>query len=193
MSIRAILVAGVAVVLCGSSAHAGPMSKGTVELSPSLSFSHNSLRSNGTDDGSLTTLLANTQVGYCLSNLVEIIGGPLLTHQSVDPPSGGSVSATSFGLSGGVRLNFASSGNIVPFVGAAVGFASNSGDGAFGTETTTIAPILQGGIRVLVGPSGSVNLGVGYQHESNAFGVKDESSNTFAFEVGVSLFPVIGP
>lgn len=185
----------VLVVLSGSvapKAHAGALSKGTVELTPSLAFSHNSLSFLGTDVGSLTTLQSSVVVGYCVSDLLEVAGGPLVVRQSISDPGFGSESGTSIGFTGGVQLNFASGGQMVPFVRAAFGIVGNSGVLSLGTETTTIAPILVAGLRVLVGNSASVNFGVGYQHASKALGVQDLSSSTFGLDIGVSIFPRLG-
>lgn len=169
------------------------LGKGAIEISPSLAFSHSSYSSSGTTDLTTTTLDVSGLVGYFVSDLVELGGGPLASYQSVDLGGGffgGSQSATSIGLIGGVGLNFVSSGNVVPFVRGSLGFLSNSGD-VSGTKTTIIVPLLEGGLRVMVGNSASVNFAVGYQHQSNALGVQDESANIVTLGVGVSVFPVL--
>jgi hypothetical protein len=173
-------------------ASAAALTRGTVELTPSLSFSHQSFSFNGSDAGSLSTLAASGILGYCTSDKLEVLGGLLVSHQSVSNPGFGSASATAIGLTGGAQLNFASSGNTIPFVRGALGFLVNSGDAAAGTETTLIAPILEAGLRVLVGSKASVNMGVGYQHQSNAGGVNNLSSNIIVLDLGVSIFPRVG-
>jgi hypothetical protein len=42
---------------------------------------------------------------------------------------------------------------------------------------------------VLIGQSASVNMSLGYQHESNAGGEFNATSNKLLASVGVSLFP----
>ena len=113
-----------------------------------------------------------------------------MAHQSVDFGGfGGSSSATAFGMTGGVTLNFPAQGDLVPFIGAGAGFVAYSGDAYSGATTTAIAPFVRGGIRVMVGSSASVNFGVAYDHQTNALGVKDLDGNEFGLDVGISLYP----
>jgi hypothetical protein len=79
----------------------------------------------------------------------------------------------------------------VPFVRGSVGFLLNSGDLYVDDATTVIAPLLEGGLRVMVGRSASVNFVVGYLHRTNAFGVQDQTINSVTLGVGVSVFPVL--
>lgn len=160
------------------------LGKGAIELGPSLAYSHNSFSS----DFTTTTLDVNAFLGYFVSDMVELGGALLVSYQAVDFGGGFDGSTTSAGLTGGVTVNFVSSGNVVPFLRGSVGFLSNSESGS---ETTLIAPLLEGGLRVMVGSSASVNFGVGYQRLSNALGVQDETANVVTLGVGVSVFPVL--
>lgn len=166
------------------------LGKGAIELNPSLAFAHNSYTYGG-DSFDITTLDVSGLIGYFVSDMVELGGGLLVSHQTVDF-GGPAESATAAGLIGGVALNFVLSGNVVPFVRGSVGFLSNSGDFSEGTMTTVIAPLLEGGVRLMVGRSASVNFVVGYQHQSNVNGLQDLSRNSVTLGVGVSVFPVLG-
>lgn len=168
---------------------AATLEKGTLELTPALSFTRNSFSVSGSDAGSLTILTASGLLGYCVTDHFEVVGGLLVNYQSIEVPGFGSESATSLGLLGGVQYNFSSGGETIPFVRGALGIVTNSGNLSAGDQTTVIAPSLLAGLRMLVGASASVNFGVGYQHQTNALGVQDLSANTFGLEIGVSIFP----
>lgn len=159
------------------------LSKGTVEITPALSFSHNSFSFSGTDLWSISTLLGSSQVGYCLTDVVEVSGGPMVSQTSVSSPGDVSDSVTQLGFIGGFLLNLGGGERAVPFLHGAFGFQTNSG----GDESTGLMLIAEGGVRMLVGDSASLNFGLGYQHLSNALGIKDLSASTFALGVGVSL------
>ncbi|TMQ72772.1 MAG: hypothetical protein E6K81_06560 [Candidatus Eisenbacteria bacterium] len=184
----AILVVLVAASTLGpAAARAAAFGRGTLEFTPSLGFSHASLSFGGTDAGSTTTLDVLGLVGYGVTDRVELTGGLLLDHRAVSAPGSSSESATAIGATAGLQLNLAGRGRVIPFFRGAVGVATHSGDLSPGTQTTLIAPIVAAGIRLMVGASASVNVGVGYRHESTALGVSDLSGNTLEAEVGVSI------
>ncbi len=185
-----LLALGLASATPSQSADLG---KAAIELNPSLAYSHNSVSGFSGLDFTTTSLDISGLVGYFVSDMVELGGGLLVTYESVDYEGlvGGAQSATAAGLIGGIALNFASSNNVVPFVRGSVGFLSNSGDLYIDNETTVIAPLLEGGLRVMVGRSASVNFVVGYQHRSDVFGVRDQSVNSVTLGVGVSVFPAL--
>jgi hypothetical protein len=171
-------------VAAAPSAGAAPLERGTVELAPAVSFSHASYSASGGGGSvSLTTFAGSAGLGYCISDRAEILGNLIVTDISGDFGSGSSV-----GLSGGVGFNFPSGSNVVPFVQAQLGILTNSGGG----DTSLLLPTLEGGIRLLVGSSASVNIGVGFQHQTNALGVSDVSANVILLQLGVSIFPKAG-
>jgi hypothetical protein len=172
-----------------STAGAATLREGTIELTPSLDFSHTSFSFLGSDAGSLTSLTGSGRLGYCLTRRVEVDGELLLDHTSIDPPGSPSVSGTSIGFGGGLTFNFASSGQTIPFLRFGLGILTNSGDLSTGTETTFLAPAIEAGLRVLVGSSSSVNFAARYVHAENALGDPDLDSNTFGVAIGVSVFP----
>ena len=116
----------------------------------------------------------------------------MINHQAYSEPGVGSASATSIGLTGGVQYNFVSGGRVVPYLRSALGFVNNSRD-VPGIETTFIAPLLQGGLRWLVGSSASINYGLGYRHQLNVQGTRGLSADTFSLEIGLSIFPRMSP
>ena len=173
----------------GTMAHSAVLGKGTIELTPSLGFTHNALTFKGSGAGGITHLTAIALLGYCLTDRFEIGGGLLMEHQSLSFPGTTTEKATSIGVTSGLQFNAGRSGRMLPFVRAAIGVATNSGVLSPGNRTTLIAPILQVGLRVVAGSSTSVNFGLGYRHQSSARGVVDLSANTVDAEIGVSFFP----
>jgi hypothetical protein len=171
-----------------AAAHSATLTKGTFELEPSAQFSHQSFSVSGSGAGSITNLSLLGTLGYFATPQFELIGSPVVTHQSFDDPVLGTTSGTSFGLLAGLRYNFEVAGNIVPFLEGSVGLQKFSGD-LGGSQTSFVAPQIGAGIRVMVGGAASVNFAALYEHVTSAEGVKDLSSNDFALLVGVSVFP----
>ena len=172
---------------------ASDLGKGAIELNPSLAFSYNS-HSGGYAglDFTTTTLDVSGLVGYFVSDMLELDGGLLVSYESVDFSAyGGRTSETAAGLIGGVAINFPSSSNLVPFIRGSVAVQLHSGDLYVDDATTIIAPLLEGGMRVMVGRSASVNFVVGYLHRSNVSGVQDLTANSVTLGVGLSAFPVL--
>ena len=170
-----------ALFIAASSARAATLAKGTFELEPSAEFITQSL--SGMGSGSQTTLTMLATLGYCTSDRLEVVVSPTVSHQSTP-----GFNATAIGALAGVRFNFSAQGNIVPFVGAALGVQKFSGD-IGGSDASFVAPRVEGGIRLMMGSTAAVGFGAAYQHETSAFGVKDVSANDFQLTVGVSLFP----
>ena len=159
------------------------VSGGAVEFSPTVSFTHQNFKREGYGNVETTTRLdIAPTIGYCLSNHYEVTAAFLTRHQSAN-----GTSDTALGASAGMLYNFSSQGNVTPFMG--VGFGALFYDGFSFDETAVLAPVLTGGVRVLVGSNASVNMSLGYQHESNADGEFQASANRLVAGVGVSLFP----
>ena len=167
---------------------AAPLGKGALEIGPSLAFSHNSHSGEPTGffltSFSTSTLDATGFVGYFVTDMVELGGSARVTYQSYDYGFGSS-SSTVAGMTGGITLNFVSSGSIVPLLRGSLGVS-------WGGPENTLIPSLEGGIRAMVGRSASVNFLVGYQHQSSHFDGIDRSVNSVTFGVGVSVFPKTG-
>ena len=157
--------------------------RGSVEFTPSVSFTHQNFKREGYGNvDEFTQLNMSPTVGYYVSDRYEILGGFLVRHESVNGNSD-----TSLGATAGLQYNFPRQGSIVPFVSA--GFGALFYDGFSLGDTAVLAPMIAGGIRVPVGLDASVNMSLGYQHESNANGEFNASANRLVASVGVSLFP----
>jgi hypothetical protein len=175
--------------LCAAPALAGGIEKGTVELVPSTGFSYSSYSDDNDNSLKITNVRFGGNVGYFFTEMFELQVGLLVNHTGYDPDGGGSVSYTDTGVSGLFAVNFPTDGAAVPFVGAGLGMALHGGDVDDDEDNTTIMiPTIVGGVRILVGNSASVNLGVSYEHQTNALGIEDVSGNVIMMNVGISVF-----
>jgi hypothetical protein len=164
-------------------AAASQIATGSIEFAPAVSFSHSNFKREGYGNvDTFTELNVSPTIGYCLSDHYEVTGGMLIRHQS----SNGN-SDTSLGATAGLAYNFSRQGAIIPF--ASLGFGALFYDGFSLDQTAVLAPMIAGGVRMLVGSTASVNMSLGYQHESNANGEFNASANRIVAGVGVSLFP----
>ena len=166
-----------------SAVGAGRIAAGSIEFAPTVTFSHQNFRREGYGNVETSTqLTASPTLGFCVSDHWEVLGGFLTRHESVNGSSD-----TALGATAGLTYNFSPQGAFIPF--ASLGFGALFYDGFSMDDTAVLAPMLTGGVRVLVGPSASVNMSLGYQHESNANGEFQASANRVLAGVGVSLFP----
>ena len=156
---------------------------GTIEFSPSVTYTHWNMKREGYGNvDTFTKLEITPTLGYCVSDHYEVTGGFMTRHESQN-----GTSETALGATAGLTYNFSPQGGFIPF--ASLGFGALFYDGFSLDDTAVLAPMLTGGVRVLVGSSASVNASLGYQHESNAQGEFGASSNRLVAGVGVSLFP----
>jgi len=156
---------------------------GTIEFSPSVTYTHWNMKRQGYGNvDTFTKLEITPTLGYCVSDHYEVTGGFMTRHESQN-----GTSETALGATAGLTYNFSPQGGFIPF--ASLGFGALFYDGFSFNNTAVLAPILTGGMRVLVGSAASVNASLGYQHESNAQGEFGASSNRLVAGVGVSLFP----
>lgn len=156
---------------------------GTIEFSPSVSYSHWNMKREGYGNvDTFTKLEITPTIGYCVSDHYEVTGGFMTRHES-QPGS----SDTALGTTAGLTYNFNPQGGFIPF--ASLGFGVLFYDGFHLDNTAVLAPMVNAGMRVLVGSSASVNASLGFQHEANAQGESGLSSNRLVAGVGVSLFP----
>lgn len=164
---------------------AGPiqLTAGSVEFSPTVSFTHQNFKREGYGNVEhFTQLDVRPTIGFCLTNHYEVTAGFLARHVSVNGDKD-----TALGASAGVTYNFSRKGSVIPF--ASLGFGALFYDGFTMDRTAVLLPMLAGGVRVPVGSKAAVNLSLGYQHESNADGEFNASANRVLASVGVSLFP----
>jgi hypothetical protein len=159
------------------------LTAGSVEFSPTVSFTHQNFKREGYGNVErFTQLDLRPTVGFCLTDHYEVTTGLLARHVSQN-----GTSDTALGASAGVVYNFSRHGSVIPFVG--LGFGALFYDGFTMDRTAVLLPMISGGVRVPVGSKAAVNLSLGYQHESNADGEFNASANRMLASVGVSLFP----
>lgn len=165
---------------------AGPgnlVAAGAVEFSPTFTFTHQNFKREGYGNVEhFTQLDVKPTIGFCLTDHYEVTGGFLARHVSVNGDHD-----TALGASAGLTYNFSRHGSVIPF--ASLGFGALFYDGFTMDNTAVLAPMIAGGVRVPVGSMASVNLSLGYQHESNADGEFNASANRILASAGVSLFP----
>ena len=162
---------------------ANQLVQGSIEIAPSVTFNHENFKREGYGNVDHQTELTITPtLGYCMSDRFEVMSGLIVRHESFNDQH-----TTSLGALAGLNYNFPPHGTIVPFVG--LGFGVLFYHGFSFDNTAVLAPMLSGGMRVLIGSSASVNMSLGYQHESNAGGEFNATSNKLLASVGVSLFP----
>jgi hypothetical protein len=168
------------------SRHLGTMSQvsaGSVEFSPAVTFTHQNFKREGYGNVEhFTQLDVKPTVGFCLTDHYEVTAGFLARHTSVNGDDD-----TALGATAGLTYNFSKTGSVIPF--ASFGFGALFYDGFTMDNTAVLAPMLSGGVRVPVGSAATVNMSIGYQHESNADGEFNASANRILASVGVSLFP----
>jgi len=195
--VAALITASLLVgALTSSEAHAGTtltpahrapspvqITAGSVEFSPTVSFTHQNFKREGYGNvDHFTQLDVRPTVGFCLTDHYEVMAGFLARHQSLNGNKD-----TALGATAGVTYNFSRQGSVIPF--ASLGFGALFYDGFTMDRTAVLAPMLTGGARVPVGSKAAVNMSLGYQHESNADGEFNASANRIVASVGVSLFP----
>jgi hypothetical protein len=176
--VAAALLAAVA-VLAPEPAAANQVSAGSVELTPKIAFTHSNMKREGYGNIDNTTQFDFTPtIGFCLSDHYEVTGGAIVRHFQ----SGGT-NNTNVGVTTGLIYNFNPKGSLIPYAGA--GFGVLFEEGFTFDNTAVLAPDLQVGLRALVGNSASVNMGVGFQHESDGH----VHVNRIGAQVGLSIFP----
>jgi hypothetical protein len=177
------LLAGCALLAMPAPARCNQLATGSIEFSPAVSFTHSNMKREGYGNvDTFTRLEITPTIGYCLSQHYEVTGGVMTRHESTN-----GVSDTNLGAVAGLTYNFSARSTLIPY--ASLGFGALFYDGFSFDNTAVLAPMLTGGVRVLVGSSASVNATLGYQHESNAQGEFGASANRLVAGVGVSLFP----
>ena len=91
----------------------------------------------------------------------------------------------SAGASFGTQYNFNSKSGMLPFASAAFGFVQYTGDDS---DRAMLLPMMRAGFRSMLGDARSLNVSVGFQHESNPESAHETSADVFDIGVGMSLF-----
>ena len=126
-------------------------------------------------------------VGYFFTSNWELLGNLIVDHTGFGGDFDGSI--TDFGLVADILYHFNTSGSMIPFVGAGLGFVIHGGDvDDDEDDTTLIVPELLAGLRFPFREVVSLNVTGGYRHEEGPFGFEDASGNAFFLAFGFSFF-----
>lgn len=182
----------VLVLLTPLAARAASIEAESIELDTRFSFDHNSVEYENVFDEEVeidfTTLELQAGLGYFFTSNWELIGNLLIEHFGIDTEAGDG-STTDFGLLVDALYHFNTSGSMIPFVGAGIGFVNHGGDVADDEDDTTlIVPELLVGLRWPFRDVVSLNLTGGFRHEESPFGLEDGSGNAFFLNFGFSFF-----
>ena len=162
-------------------ASADPFTRGTLEISPSLSFNRSTYTPVGGGDALSTTHIdLSAGVGRFVSPRWELEGALLVQHRD---ESG--VARNGFGASAAAIVNSPAKGNVIPFFSVGLGGLSYSNNGQ--SDRTILLPILRAGFRTMIGDTRSVNVSISFQHETNPKSPFEKSDNLFEVGVGLSM------
>ena len=165
----------------------GGLGEGDLELSARLNRSFNYL-SDGTGNSAVSRDFdLATFVGVFVSDRIQVGGTLFAQFSSEDYINGEYVGGTMFGIGPNIVFNYNTQGQIVPYADIGIAVALGSGDFS-GDEIVWVAPSIRGGARALIGESTSANLGFGFAHMTNTYGVTGISNYSFSVFVGVSIF-----
>ncbi|HEX6792020.1 MAG TPA: outer membrane beta-barrel protein [Candidatus Krumholzibacteria bacterium] len=189
---------GVLVLLSPLAARAASIEPQSIELDTRFSFDHNSISIDDPDifaediDFSITTIEMQAGIGYFFNSHWELLGNLVVDHLGFGGDADGSI--TDFGLTADALYHFNTSGSVIPFVGAGLGFVIHGGDlGDDEDDTTLIVPELLAGVRWPFRDVVSLNLTGGYRHEDSPAALlggsyEDGSGNDFFIAFGFSFF-----
>lgn len=155
---------------------------GTFEFTPSLAFNRSSFDPIGTAaNQSVTHLSFDASISRCMSDRFELGASFLAQHRAIGGDGrdafGGAVTGT---------INFPPQGNVIPFASAGAGALAFTSEGR--TDQALLLPMLRVGFRTMISEARSLNISVGFQHETNSKSAIEESANTFEVGVGLSFF-----
>jgi len=173
--------AALSLVSLSATAFAGPMTPKTLEFSPTLAFNRSSYSQITGGTGTATNLNLSAALSRTMTQRFQAQGALLLQHRDLAGDG-----HTAYGASVGGQWNFPGQTNVVPFLSANVGAIQYRSAGA--TDKALLAPILRVGFRSMLDDAHSMNVSVGYQHESNSVSTFEKDSNTWDVGIGVSLF-----
>lgn len=153
---------------------------GSLEFTPTLAFNRTSFTvPGGNQTASITHFDFNPTVGYAVNEQFQALGGVLVQHHA-----GLGADRWSYGASFGGQLNMAAQGGVTPFASMQVGFIQYSGEGQ---DRAMLLPMMRLGVRTWIGDQRSLNVSVGYHHETNPESSVRDDANVFDIGVGVSM------
>ncbi len=188
---RMLIPVVVLVLVSPLAARAASIEAESIELDTRFSYDHTSAEIDDTIFGdldySITRLEMQAGIGYFFNSNWELLGNMVIDHTGLGGDFDGSF--TDFGLLADALYHFNTSGSVIPFVGAGLGFVIHGGDvDDDEDDTTLILPELLVGLRFPFREVVSLNLTAGYRHEDGPFGFEDTSGDAFFFAFGFSYF-----
>lgn len=180
---RIVAASSLVILFAAGSVSARSIEAKSIEIDGSLLYQHTSVSVDvpGAPNYGVTFFNLNAQGGYFLNPRIEILGGLMIDHTSAFYGAG---STTGFGLTGGGRYHFPTTGDIIPFAGASLSLVSHSN----GLDTEFIFPELTVGVRVPFRNVASVDAYAGYRHRFTAYGISNTGGNDIFIGAGFTLF-----
>ncbi len=162
-------------------AETSPVQSGGFEFAPSVAFTRSSISPAGSGAStSATHINLRADAARAFNDRFQLTAGVLAQHTA----RLGSA-RNSAGASFGGQYNFASKSGVFPFASLAFGLVQYTGEDS---DRALLLPMMRVGFRSMVGDARSLNVSVGFQHESNPESVHETSADVFDIGVGMSLF-----
>jgi len=162
-------------------AETSALTAGVFEFAPSLAFTRTSVSpSSGSAAISATHINLRVDAARAFNQRFQLTAGVLVQHSA---RMGSARNAA--GVSFGTQYNFTPRSGMLPFAAAAVGFEQYTGGDS---DRALLLPMMRVGFRSMLGDTRSLNVSVGYQHESNPNSLHETSADVFDIGVGMSLF-----
>lgn len=175
------LLSAAAIAIPLANAWADAVTSGTLEFTPTVSFSRSSFTpANGGETQSNTLASFDAQVGRYFDENWEIAGSVLAQHVA----AGGDGRNAYGGVLRGI-YNAPAQGTLIPF--ASLGFGALQFDSHGSTDRAILAPVMRAGFRSAIGDNHTVNVSVGYQHEINSESAFEDSANLFDIGIGFTF------
>ena len=162
-------------------AETSPVRSRGFEFAPSIAFTRSSVSpTGGSASISATHINLRADAARAFNDRFQLTAGVLAQHSA----RLGSA-RNSAGASFGGPYNFASQSGVLPFASMAFGLVQYTGDDS---DRALLLPMMRVGFRSMVGDARSLNVSVGFQHESNPESAHETSADVFDIGVGMSLF-----
>jgi hypothetical protein len=196
MSAKTTMLPAIAtVLLAAASAAAVEFGPGTREYAIGGSFSRDTFELYG-DDTTQTRVMLDLGVGFFLDEHVELLAEFLVDYDRLEGTyrtaygdgDEFTLTTSAYGLGGGVRFNIPRDDDTATYLGAGFAFVTHGGDTSY-DETSTLAPILELGVRLFIGDSAAANIGLNYTHVTNDGGYESRDRDTLMLQLGFSIFP----
>jgi hypothetical protein len=182
--IRKLLPVFAIVLLTPLAARAAVVDPQSIELNGFFKFDHTSATIEtpaGDFDIGGTIFDLEPGIGYFFNSNWEVLGSLIISHQEFS-----NFSVDNFGLKADALYHFNTTGTVIPFAGAGLGFLTNGGD-SDADNSSVIVPELLVGVRWPFKNIVSFNFTGGYRHITNYRG-SDESGDSFFLGAGFSVF-----